>query len=99
MLEQCAGLLPAMISFAELDAPPLTNDQISTLATMYTPRQANWRSEDDIAYRDRKFRQLENIICPGELERLDDELLRRVEETCAQLDNLRLRPSQSWHRR
>ncbi|MBT5040371.1 MAG: hypothetical protein HOM52_17840, partial [Rhodospirillaceae bacterium] len=95
MLEQCAGLLPAMISFTGLDAPPLTSDQILTLAAMYTRRQANWRSEDDIAYRDRKFRQLENIICSGELERLDDGLAHRVKNTCAQLDDLRLRPSQA----
>jgi len=94
MLERCADLLPAMISFSGLDQPPLTQDQISTLAGMYTRRHANWRSDDDIAYRDKNFHRLENIMCLSELERLNQGLARRIENIFAQLDALRHRPRQ-----
>jgi len=93
MLENCAGLLPAIISFAALDTPPLTAEQSSSLAAMYTRRNSNWPKEEDIAYRNDKFRELESIINPHELERLDANLARRVTEIHTDLDKVRLSPS------
>jgi hypothetical protein len=93
MLKNCAGLLPAIISFAALDTPPLTAEQNSTLAAMYTRRNSNWPKEEDIAYRNDKFRELESIINPHELERLDANLARRVTEIHTDLDKVRLSPS------
>ena len=81
-----------MISFSEMDAPPLIDEQISTLAAMYTRRHSNWPKEEDIAYRNNKFQELANIICPRELERLDGKLARRIEEIHTALDEVRLPP-------
>ena len=89
MLENCATLLPAMISFAKLDTPPLTREQISTLARMYTRKYSNWPTDEDLSYRDSKFSELGNIICPRELTRLDAALARRIEEIHAELDDVR----------
>ncbi|MBT5040372.1 MAG: hypothetical protein HOM52_17845 [Rhodospirillaceae bacterium] len=89
MLENCAGLLPAMISFAGLDTPPLTTEQISTLAAMYTRGYSNWPKDEDISYRNNKFVELESVINPSELERLDAPLARRIDEIHTELDDVR----------
>ncbi len=93
MLEHCEKLLPAIISFVGLETPTLTNEQISMLAAMYTRRHANWRTENDIAYRNRKFRELENVICVSELERLNSGLAARVAEIRSELDSVRVIPA------
>lgn len=93
MLDHCAEFLPSLISFAALDTPALTEDQISTLAAMYTRRNSNWPNDEDIAYRDNKFEALGKIINQRELERLDRKLACRVAEIHVELDNARLLPS------
>ena len=89
MLDNCAALLPAMISFAKLDAPPLTGEQISALAGMYTRKYSNWPKDEDLSYHDNKFSELENVISPRELNRLNAALARRIEEIHAELDDVR----------
>jgi len=89
MLENCAGLLPAIISFAGLDTPPLSAEQISTLAAMYTRGYSNWPKDEDISYRNNKFLELESVINPSELARLDATLARRIDEIHAELDDVR----------
>ena len=98
MLSHCADLLTAMISFSGLDQPHLTQEQIVMLAGMYTRRHNNWPSSDDITYRNRKFQQLEDIICLSELERLNNGLARRIEKIYSQLDALRYQPAPNGDR-
>ena len=89
MIENCAGLLPQIISFSGLDHPPLSNKEIKNLATMYTRDYTNWTKPQDLEYRNQKFEELQGIICARELKRLDAQLEYQIEEIHNKLDKIR----------
>lgn len=89
MIKNCAGLLPQMISFSGLDNPPLSEQEIETIATMYTRGYSNWPKPQDLEYRNQKFEELEEVICARELKRLDPHLEYQVQETHNKLDKIK----------
>lgn len=91
MIKNCSELLPQMISFSGLDDPPLSDKEIQTLATMYTRGYSNWPKRQDLEYRNRKFEELQDVICAEELKRLDAQLEYQIEEIHNRLDEIRIR--------